>query len=107
MATQKNIIELVNRFVKDIKNEGVHLRKAFLFGSYARNMQHRYSDIDVALVADEFDGFLFKDLDLFINAKTKKTYSRIQVQTYHTDYFKKGDPFIEQILKTGIEIKLP
>ena len=106
MAAQKNIIYLVNRFVKDVKKEGVHLRKVFLFGSYAKNQQHRYSDIDVALVADEFKGFLFSDLDFFINTKIKKPYSRIQVQTFPTDYFKKGDAFIDEIKRTGIEIKL-
>jgi len=106
MASQLPVINLVKRFAKDVLSEGVHLRKVFLFGSYAHNKQHRFSDVDVALVADEFQGFVFSDLDFFIKAKIKKSYSKIQVQTYSTSYFKKGDPFIDEIKRTGIEIKL-
>ncbi len=106
MAVKNSVITLVKHFANDVKAEGVHLRKVFLFGSYARNKQGRFSDVDVALVADEFIGFVFKDVDLFINAKIKKPYSKIQVQTFPTSYFKKGDPFIDEIKRTGIEIKI-
>ena len=104
MAAKRTVINLVKKFATDVKSEGVHLRKIFLFGSYAQNKQHRFSDVDVALVADEFQGFAFKDLDLFINVKIKKSYSRIQVQTFSTAYFNKGDSFIDEIKRTGIEI---
>src|SRR5580698_935497 len=106
MATQLSVIELVTKFANDIIAEGVHLKKVILFGSYAHNKQRRYSDVDVALVADEFEGFVFNDLDLFIHTKIKKPYSKIQVQTFPTSHFKKGDPFIDEIKRTGIEIKL-
>lgn len=106
MAAQVPIINLVKNFAKDVMSEGVHLRKVILFGSYAKGKQQKFSDVDVALVADEFQGFVFNDMDLFINAKIKKLYSKIQVQTFPTSYFKKGDPFIDEIKRTGIEIKL-
>ena len=34
----------------------------------------------------------------------KKPYIRIETKTYPTDYFNQGDPFIEEIKKTGIKI---
>jgi predicted nucleotidyltransferase len=105
MAVKQSIIGLVKQFAKDVRDEGVNLRHVYLFGSFAKNKQRRYSDIDVALVADEFEGFAFEDMDLFIKAKIKKNYSRIQVQTFPTDYFKKGDAFINEIKRTGVEIK--
>ena len=105
MATQQSVINLVTRFAADVRTEGVNLREIILFGSYSRNEQHRGSDIDVALVADEFAGMVFKDLDLFMNAKIKKDYANIQVHTFPTLYFEKGDAFIDEIKRTGIEIK--
>ncbi len=30
----------------------------------------------------------------------------IETKTYPTDYFEKGDPFIDEIKKTGIEISI-
>lgn len=106
MATKKSIINLVYNFAHDVQKEGVRLEKAILFGSYAKNTATKYSDIDIALVSNDFEGLLLKDLDLFIKAKIKKPYSRIQIQTFSTSYFKKGDPFIDEIKRTGLEIKL-
>lgn len=106
MATQTFVINLVRQFAADVKAEGINLKTIILFGSYARNTQRRWSDIDVALVADEFAGLGFKDIDLFINAKIKKNYANIQVHTFPTLYFKKGDSFIDEIKKKGIEIKI-
>ena len=104
MAANKSVIHLLKQFARDVNAEGVNLKNVILFGSYAQNKQNRNSDIDVALVADEFKGFVFTDLDLFIKAKIKKPYSKIQVQTFSTSQFKIGDPFIGEIKRTGIEI---
>jgi predicted nucleotidyltransferase len=102
MVTKEAAIKTVEAFAKDIKNSGISLRKVILFGSFAKDKQHEHSDIDVALVADEFIGVGFIDIELFV--KFLINYIRIQPKTYPTDYFEEGDPFIEEIKKTGIEI---
>jgi len=99
------VIEIVRNYAHDIESHGVHLRNVFLYGSFAKGTQHEWSDIDVALVADEFTGFVFNDSDLFPYVGIKKPYIRIETKTYNTDYFNEGDPFIEEIIKTGIKIK--
>ena len=104
MLTRKTAIERVKQFALEIKNKGLHLRKVILFGSYAANKQHRWSDIDVALVADEFIGVGFEDVQLFSAINIKKPFMLIETRTYPTSYFKKGDPFIDEIKRTGIEI---
>ncbi|MEP6512887.1 MAG: nucleotidyltransferase domain-containing protein [Parafilimonas sp.] len=81
------------------------LKRAVLFGSYAKNKQTRYSDMDVVLVADEFTGVPSEDAKLFLKALRK--HSAVQPQTYNTqDFFADKDPFVEEILKTGIEIEV-
>ena len=52
MATQQSIISKVREFAREFANTEIHLKKVILFGSYAKNTQNEYSDIDVALVAD-------------------------------------------------------
>lgn len=106
MFTKRTAIKLVRDFAREVKNENIHLRKVFLFGSYAKNKQRRWSDIDVVLVADEFENFGFEDKQYFISVLIRKPYYIIQPQTFSTSYFKKGDPFIDEIKRTGIEIKL-
>ena len=104
MLTQKAAIETVRNYALEIRNSGVNLKKVILYGSFAKGTQHEWSDIDVALVADEFTGFTFNDHDLFPYIGIKKPYIRIETKTYNTDYFNEGDPFIEEIVKTGIKI---
>ena len=104
MVTQQTAINTVNQFVKEINGSGIRLYKAILYGSYAHNNQKEHSDIDVALVSDEFSGLGFIDIKMFV--KTLKNYIQIQPKTFQTEYFIKGDPFIEEIIKTGIEIDL-
>ena len=106
MLTKGTAIKRVREFAGEVKASGLHVRKVFLYGSFALNRQHKWSDIDVALVADEFTGIGFDDSSFFARINNKKPYILIEVKTYPTDYFKKGDPFIDEIKKTGIEIKV-
>jgi predicted nucleotidyltransferase len=104
MLTQNAAIDTVRNYAREIKDSDVNLKKVILYGSFAKGMQHEWSDIDVALVADEFTDFGFWDKNLFPYIGIKKTYIRIEAKTYPTDYFQESDPFIEEIKNTGIEI---
>jgi uncharacterized protein len=96
MKQMKDFVSLVNSC-------GITLRKAILFGSYARNKQTKYSDIDVALVADEFCSVPSEDVKLVTKAMRK--YYMVQPQTYNTkDFSPDRNPFVDEILRTGIEI---
>ena len=105
MASKKSAVKTVTKFACELKKHGIKLRHVFLFGSYAENRQHQWSDIDVALVADNFVNFGFEDMKQFVSILLKKDYSNIQPRTYSTAYFKKGDPFINEVIKSGLEIK--
>ena len=103
MLTQKTAIDTVRKYAHEISNSGVTLKSVILYGSFAKGTQHEWSDIDVALVADEFEG-LPTDLYYFASVAVKKPYIRIEAVTYPTKYFQDSDPFIEEIIKTGIKI---
>ena len=104
MLTQNAAIDIVKNYAREIQKAGVNLRKVILFGSFANGTQHEWSDIDVALVADDFIGVSFIDKDKFPYIGIKYPYYLIETKTYPTDYFEESDPFIEEIKKTGIEI---
>jgi len=104
MLDKNAAIEIVRNYARDIVEQGVCLKAVILYGSFAKGTQKEWSDIDVALVADEFTGFFFNDSDLFPNVSIKKTYIRIEAKTYPTNYFQQGDPFINEIIKTGIKV---
>jgi predicted nucleotidyltransferase len=103
MLTRNAAIEIVGNYAHEIEAKGVHLQMVILYGSFAKGTQHEWSDIDVALVADEFTG-LPDDHDLFPYIGIKKPYIRIEAITYPTDYFYNSDPFIKKKKKEGIII---
>ena len=104
MLDRNAVIETVRSYAHDIEAHGVHLRTVILYGSFAKGTQHEWSDIDVALVADEFTGFYPDDHKLFPYIGIKKPYIRIEAVTYPTEYFRNSDPFIEEIKKDGVVI---
>ena len=104
MLTRNAVIHTLQDYAKEVNARGVNLRKVILFGSFAKGTQHEWSDIDVALVADDFSGVGFLDRQLFSGIGIKKPYINIEPITYPTDYFIESDPFIEEIKNTGIEI---
>lgn len=102
MVTQNIAIETGKRFVEEVLNLGINLKKAYLFGSYAAEKQREHSDIDIALIADEFTGIGPVDVKMIL--KALRNYSIIQPITYATDDLITDDPFLEEIKRTGVEI---
>lgn len=104
MFTKEDAITKVKFFISEIQKSGVQLDKVILFGSYATNEQTENSDIDVALVSKQFCGFGYEDRKLFSKINIRNEFIEIETKTYPTEYFQKGDPFILEINKNGIEI---
>ena len=105
MVTQQTAIKTAKEFVTAIRAKGFNLNKAIVFGTFVRDEQRQWSDIDLALVADEFIGVGYFDSRFFIDIKiSDKKYTPIETHTFPTEYFETGDPFIEEIKKTGIEL---
>ncbi len=95
-------IKRSREFINELLSLKLNLRKAILFGSFVRDQQKEWSDIDLALIADEFIGFGYEDKKYFARINVRTPYSMIQTKTYATADFEKGDPFIDEIIKTGI-----
>jgi predicted nucleotidyltransferase len=98
------IVNKIKVFARQVNDCGINLKKVILFGSYAKNKQTKYSDIDVALVSDDFSGIPAEDVKLFLSALRK--HYMIQAQTYNTkDFSPTQNPFVKEIIKNGVEIK--
>ncbi|MBF9219648.1 nucleotidyltransferase domain-containing protein [Hymenobacter ruricola] len=104
MLTQSAALERVRAFAESIRGQSVSLRKVILFGSYARNEQRAFSDIDVALVADEFTGFGFQDVGLIGAAIAQKLFVDIEPHTFSPEQFTDWNPFVQEIKRTGIVV---
>ena len=103
MFTRETAISIAKEFIDKCESQNIHFQKAILSGSTMHNNAREDSDIDLLLVSDQFSYNKFENAKLL--ARINKHYSDIEAHTYPTEYFLKGDPFINQIKQTGIEIQ--
>jgi uncharacterized protein len=52
---EESVIATVRRYLAALPSVGIHPRQAVLFGSYARGDYREWSDIDLIIIAPEFD----------------------------------------------------
>jgi len=104
MAARKDIINRVQEFIAKLLASAIPLDRVILFGSQAKGTANDDSDVDVVLVSSIFSGFGFEDRKLFSKINIQKPFVEIETRTFSTEYFEAGDPFISDILKTGIEL---
>ncbi len=51
----KTIVKSVQKYLKYVIEQGIPVSYGVLFGSYAKNKAHKWSDIDVLVVSPRFD----------------------------------------------------
>lgn len=100
----KRIInEIIKKYVLAIKRNNIKLRKMYLYGSYAHNKQHKNSDIDIAVVADNLTGNIIKDQFRLMKI-SRDIDTRIEPYPFRTNEFDITNPFVKEIISAGIKI---
>lgn len=93
----------IEKFIDALKENNIRIERAILFGSYARGTNTKWSDIDLAIVSDIFVGNRFDD-----RKKIRPIYLSIspdlEVLPYRPEDFTDDDPFVKEILETGIPV---
>ena len=100
MPDQESAIEISMRFLTELRSIGYSLPKAYLFGSFARNKQKEYSDIDIAVWDIKFSGCLPVDYEGFKTILVR--FPGIEVHTFNPD--DNDDPLILEIESYGIKL---
>jgi len=97
------IINKVQLFIRRLKEEGITIESAYLFGSHAVNRASRWSDIDVAVVSPDFSSDRF-DARLRLMKLSTEIDTRIESVPYHVNDFQDTDPLVDEILTRGIKL---
>jgi len=53
---ESTVMTAIRRYVDALASIGIHVRRLVLFGSFARGDADEFSDIDLIVIAPEFDG---------------------------------------------------
>jgi len=93
----------VERYLQALNRHHIPIREAVLFGSYAKGKETEWSDIDIALVSEVFEGDRMADKDK-IRKITLAVSSEIEVVPFPPSEFNEQNPFAREILQTGIKL---
>jgi len=106
MASKRNkIVSEIKSLIKIIEKKGILISSAYLFGSYAKGNAKEWSDIDVALVSDDFSGIRFHDVEKLLSI-LKKYNNFIEFHPFRNEDFNPSNNlFIKEILENSLRIK--
>ncbi len=97
-----SILDSINKYIEEIQKH-YKIDSVILFGSYASGNEREDSDIDLAIVLDNYDDVFDTMADLM--GYTLRTDARIEPHPIRkNEYEKISNNFIEEIIRTGITI---
>ncbi len=96
-----NIIEIIKEYIKEV-SKYYNIQEVYLFGSYAKGTNNEDSDIDVAVVINSEENTF--DLLVQLMMYTQDIDLRIEPHPIKLKDFEEGNPFVKEIIDTGIKV---
>ncbi len=101
-AINKEILNSINKFIKEIKKH-YNITTIILFGSYAKGTENEDSDIDIAVISDDFEDIYECMANLM--GMTWDIDARIEPHPIKKkDFDEESDYFIKEVINTGIKV---
>ncbi|NOX87233.1 MAG: nucleotidyltransferase domain-containing protein [Chlorobi bacterium] len=100
--TNQNII----KFISSVASSYPRFVKAYLFGSFARRLNTPDSDIDIALVFENLIDEEKFDMQVQLLLLASGYDTRIEPHPLSSLDMETDNPFVEEIMKAGIELTL-
>jgi predicted nucleotidyltransferase len=104
LRTTETITEAVKKYASEVRSS-FPIVKAYLFGSWAKGTATFNSDADVCFFLESWGGKNRRDVKLELSRiKRKYPWAFIETHVFLASALEADSAFIEEILKTGIEI---
>lgn len=101
---KSQVKKIVKEYAKKLREMKYDFSAVYLFGSYAKGKQGRWSDIDVAIISDKLNKNTDKNRFLLWKLRMDVD-TRIEPHGFTSEEFKNDcDPMVYEIKKTGIRI---
>ena len=97
------IRSIIERYISSLRDNNISVKDAYLFGSYAKGKNNEWSDIDIAIISDSFEGIRIKDKDK-IRKITLSVSSSLEILPFNPKDFSLENPLAREIIETGIRL---
>ncbi len=98
---KKDALIIARKFAKAVKTN-YNCKQVFLFGSYVKGTYHEESDIDIAVILEDFNNPI--DIQLELMRLRRKIDSRIEPHPFREKDFDITNPVVHEILEHGERI---
>jgi len=95
----------IRKFLDTLIAHNIHVESAYLFGSYAKGAESKWSDIDVAIVSPDFTDDRFEE-GVRLMKLSSHIDSRIESVPFRPDNFSDDDPLAWEIKRNGIKMEV-
>lgn len=102
ITNRNEIDQNIQRFIDAIKVE-FGITSIYVFGSYIKGNFTDSSDIDIAVVGDRFTGDSFEDT-LTLMRKRRYIDKRIEPHPFKVEDFDITNPYVKEIIDTGVKL---
>jgi len=103
VAIPREIRQIVQDYVIKLAKQ-IPIKKAILFGSYARGTYDKDSDIDIAIFSDYFKGMERIDSFRLLFLQAMDYNIDLQPQSFTDEDLKYPEGLVKEIIRTGIEV---
>jgi predicted nucleotidyltransferase len=97
-----DVIKIARHFLDEIRKT-YKVELAFLYGSYAKGASNKWSDIDIAIVSQDFSDDLLKER-LALTKLAIPIDDRIEPKPFTKQSFNPTDPLVYEITQNGIQL---
>jgi predicted nucleotidyltransferase len=101
VSISPEIEDNIQRFIALIQKE-ICVLKVFLYGSYAKGVAGKWSDIDLAVISPDFSEGLFEERIRLMKLALRVD-DRIEPSPFRPEDFDETNPLVNQINESGIE----
>jgi predicted nucleotidyltransferase len=101
------VVDIVQNYLQEVRKAGIRASRAILFGSYAKGEGQADSDIDLLIIAPDFDPHPNRELAARLWRARTVTDSRIEPIAVGEQQWQQNDSSIllEVARREGVEIK--
>jgi len=100
---REKVEQIARRYI-DLLNKEMNISAAYIYGSYIKGNFDEDSDIDIAVVSEDFTGDIVEDTFKLMKFR-RKIDNRIEPHPFCLSDFNNKNPFIKEILQTGVKIE--
>jgi len=101
--TDRARVKKITREYGKLVKEKLDIKHIYLYGSYAKGNYSHDSDIDIAVVGDDFSGDPIEDILILMKIR-RKIDNRIEPRPFKTSDFNLSNPLAREIINTGIKV---